>query len=318
MMNRHLLGLRELDAEEILGILERAEQLKYMDFGSLEGASPYGQSFAVNLFFENSTRTRFSFEVAQKRLGLNVLNFQESVSSTQKGESLYDTLKTLESMGVQAAVIRHRQNGILKQLESGLHLNLINAGIGNEEHPTQGLLDLLTIQQEFGRIDGLKVAIIGDLQHSRVLRSNYFGLTKLGAKVILSGPEEYKPLDQELLEGCTWLPIDDAIVEADVVMMLRIQLERHKEQALGISQTEYHQRFGLTEQRSRFMKKDAIIMHPAPFNRDVEIASSLIECSKSRIFKQVANGVAIRMAIMERALTPQLQPWQEGKLIPVL
>ncbi|GAA0359849.1 aspartate carbamoyltransferase catalytic subunit [Bacillus horti] len=301
-MNKHLLGLKDLGAEDLLSILKRAEQFTHSDQESHLNVVVHKGTFVTNLFFENSTRTRFSFEVAQKRLGLNVLNFQESVSSAQKGESLYDTLKTLESMGVKAAVIRHSQNGILKQLESGLNLNLVNAGIGNEEHPTQALLDMLTMKQEFGSLQGLKVAIIGDLQHSRVLRSNYYGLTKLGASLILSGPEEYKPVDQEILGGCTWLPMDDAIVEADVVMMLRIQLERHREQAVGISQTEYHQKYGLTEQRSKFMKKEAIIMHPAPFNRDVEIASSLIESPKSRIFKQVTNGVAIRMAVMERVL----------------
>jgi aspartate carbamoyltransferase catalytic subunit len=260
--------------------------------------------FVVNLFFENSTRTRFSFEVAEKRLGAHVLNFQESASSTQKGETIYDTIKTIESMGVEVAVIRHSQNGLLEDLQDRLELKLINAGIGNEEHPTQALLDILTMKQEFGTLQGLKVAIIGDLKHSRVASSNYHGLKKLGAEVILSGPDVYKPLDPELREGSTWLPIEDAIGEADAVMMLRIQYERHQDRGLELSQNEYHNKYGLTEDRARFMKKGAIIMHPAPFNRDVEIASSLIESPRSRIFKQVNNGVAVRMAVLERALLP--------------
>lgn len=294
-----LIAMKDLDADQLLRLLDRAQEF-------IENPYPYcdrlKHHFVVNLFFENSTRTRFSFEVAEKKLGANVLNFQDSSSSMNKGETLYDTLKTIESMGVGAAVIRHSQNGILLDLKEKLNIKLINAGTGNEEHPTQGLLDLLTMKQEFGKVKGLKVAIIGDLQHSRVARSNYLGLKTLGAEVILSGPEVYQPADLEMRKGCTWLPIDDAIGEADVVMMLRIQYERHQERGLVMSQSEYHQKYGLTEKRAKFMKKNGIIMHPAPVNRDVEIASSLVESSRSRILKQVHNGVAIRMAVLERAL----------------
>jgi aspartate carbamoyltransferase catalytic subunit len=296
-MKGHLLGLKDLDATEIQSILDKGQQYYEMD----QVPPILMNHFVANMFFENSTRTRFSFEVAERKLGANVLNFQESVSSTQKGETLYDTLKTLEAMGVETVVIRHAQNGILSQFVDRLEMNVINAGIGNEEHPTQALLDMLTMQQEFGAISRLKVAIIGDLKHSRVLRSNVYGLTKLGAQVIISGPEVYQPKEEEILKKCTWLPIDDAIGEADVVMMLRIQFERHQEQSLGMSQHEYHQAYGLTERRARFMKKEAIIMHPAPINRDVEIASTLVESSKSRILKQVQNGVYVRMAVLDRA-----------------
>jgi len=296
-----LIGLKHLEPLEIEQILLRAQE--FIDRPT-EGTEILKNRFVVNLFFENSTRTRFSFEVAEKRLGAHVLNFQEASSSTQKGETIYDTIKTIESMGVEAAVIRHAQNGLLEDLKDRLSIKLINAGIGNEEHPTQALLDMLTMYQEFGGINGLKVAIIGDLKHSRVASSNYYGLKKLGADVIFSGPDTYKPLDPELREGTTWLPIEDAICEADVVMMLRIQHERHQDRGLDISQNEYHNLYGLTEKRAKFMKKGAIIMHPAPFNRDVEIASSLIESPKSRIFKQVTNGVAVRMAVLEKALVP--------------
>lgn len=293
-----LIALKNLPVEEIKAILERAQEFIHHPN---DYADRLQHQFVVNLFFENSTRTRFSFEVAEKKLGANVLNFQDSSSSMSKGETLYDTLKTIEAMGVGAAVIRHSQNGILFDLKERLNIKLINAGTGTEEHPTQALLDILTMKQEFDKIEGLKVAIIGDLQHSRVARSNFYGLKKLGAEVILSGPQEYQPHDEEMRAGCTWLPIDDAIGEADVVMMLRIQVERHQERGLVMSQSEYHQRFGLTEKRAKFMKKNSIILHPAPVNRDVEIASSLVESPRSRILKQVKNGVAVRMAVLERA-----------------
>jgi aspartate carbamoyltransferase catalytic subunit len=307
-----LFGIRDLGVDELENLLQRAQE--YVDH-PLEYTDLLKNRFIANLFFENSTRTRFSFEVAEKKLGAYVLNFQESASSTQKGETMYDTIKTLESMGVEAAVIRHSQNGLLEDLKGRLNLKLINAGIGNEEHPTQALLDILTIKQEFGFIKGLKVAIIGDLKHSRVAASNYYGLKKLGAEVIFSGPEAYKPFDEEIRNGVLWLPIEDAIGEADVVMMIRIQHERHMDRGLEISQSEYHNKFGLTESRAKFMKKGAIIMHPAPFNRDVEIASSLVESPRSRIFKQVGNGVAARMAVLERALVPQRDAQKDGILI---
>ncbi len=295
----HLVDIKSLTADEIEYLLEQAQA--FLDY-PMEKRELLRDRFVVNLFFENSTRTRFSFEVAEKRLGAQVLNFQEASSSTQKGETIYDTIKTIESMGVEAAVIRHSQNGLLHDLKDRLSIKLINAGLGNEEHPTQALLDFLTMKQEFGSFKGLKVSIIGDLKHSRVANSNFYGLKKLGAEVIFSGPDAYKPRDEALRQGSTWLPVEDAIGEADVVMLLRIQYERHQERSLDMSQAEYHLKYGLTEQRARFMKKNSIIMHPAPFNRDVEIASSLIESPRSRIFKQVHNGVAVRMAVLERAL----------------
>ncbi|WP_202079934.1 aspartate carbamoyltransferase catalytic subunit [Caldalkalibacillus salinus] len=307
---RSLLGLRDVDAGDIDRLLTRAQEMQeYPD----DVQHLLSHTYVAHLFFENSTRTRFSFEVATKNLGAQVLHFQENVSSTQKGETFRDTLKTLEAMGVQAAVIRHAQNGILQEVSKGMDMRLINAGVGHEEHPTQALLDLLTMKQEFGHLRGLKVAIIGDLTHSRVLRSNVFALQKLGAHVLLAGPPNLKP-EEEILSRCQCVTVDEAIQAADVVMMLRIQFERHS-QTWSLGQEQYHQQYGLTVQRANRMQSHAIIMHPAPFNRDVEIASALVESPRSRIFKQVTNGVAVRMAVLERACTSTPSAEEHSKRI---
>jgi len=218
-------------------------------------------------------------------------------SSVQKGETLYDTLRTLEAIGVEAAVIRHPDDRYYDQLQEGLTLSVINAGDGSGDHPTQTLLDLLTIQEEFYVIQGLTVAIIGDLRHSRVARSNAALLKRMGANVILSGPPDWQNSE---FPG-TYLPIDEAIQQADVVNMLRIQHERHAV-SMGMTTEAYHQAYGLTLERERKMKKGSIIMHPAPINRGVEIDSSLVECERSRIFKQIENGVYVRMAVLNWAI----------------
>jgi len=302
---RHLTGIKDLSRNEIERMLQRA---------NFWAGQPGGQSdvlngtFVANLFFEPSTRTRFSFEVAQKRLGAHVLNFAAESSSTTKGESMDDTLRTLEAMGVQAAVIRTKENGLLQRLATQTGLHLINAGDGTNEHPTQCLLDLLTMQQHFGRIEGLRVAIIGDLRYSRVLGSHLHALPKLGAELILSGPPELMRPQEQLPAGVQVTALEEAIETADVVMMLRVQLERHEE-ALFTSQEEYHQQYGLTLERAERMKPGAVIMHPGPFNRGVEIASELVESERSLIFTQVANGVAVRMAVMESLLTEGERAW---------
>ncbi|MDQ0337581.1 aspartate carbamoyltransferase catalytic subunit [Caldalkalibacillus uzonensis] len=308
----HLTGIQHLDSSQLNMLLDTAQRMKESgeDYaGSLEGQC------VANLFFEPSTRTRFSFEVAEKRLGAHVLNFQESASSRQKGESMYDTLKTLAAIGVKAAVIRHSQNGLMDDLQERTGLALINAGTGNEEHPTQCLLDLLTIKQEFGCLRGLKVAIVGDIHHSRVARSNYYGLTKLGAKVYFAGPACLNQTGAGWVPRGCWYDFDELLEEMDVIMMLRIQHERH-EQTLAMSKDEYHQQYGLTEERARRMKRGAIIMHPAPVNRDVELASTLVEAPQSRIFKQMENGVYVRMAVLYHLLCPaaqrQEQPVNKG------
>lgn len=289
----NLLGIKELAPEDVLHLLTLAQRIKqnpdhYKD--ALKG------TFIANLFFEPSTRTRFSFEIAEKRLGAHVLNFQEEVSSRQKGESIWDTVKTMEALGVQGIVIRHWQNGLLDSLKS-CNLAVINAGIGHEEHPSQCLLDLFTMLEEFGHIQGLNVAIVGDVRHSRVARSNYYGLTKLGAQVYFAGPETLNLDEESWIPRDRWVEWDELIDQMDVLMMLRIQHERHQN-ALSLTKEEYHQHYGLTEERAKRLKPGAIIMHPGPVNRDVELASSLVESPRSRILKQMENGVYMRMAIL--------------------
>ena len=293
---KHLLGLRGMSASEIGSILDRAaywEQVPAKVTNQLPGR------FIANLFFENSTRTRFSFELAEKRLGAQVLNFSAAESSVQKGESIYDTVRTLESMGIDAGVIRLKPTGLLAELAQKVRVPLINAGDGNNEHPTQALLDLYTMRQHFGEIRGLTVSIIGDILHSRVARSNLWGLQALGAKVQFCAPEAMQAA--ELREHAPYVPMEEAL-RADVVMMLRVQLERH-EKGMIRSAEEYRERYGLTVERAGRMADHAIIMHPAPVNRNVEIDDELVECGKSKIFTQMGNGVPTRMAVIERALS---------------
>ncbi len=254
--------------------------------------------FIANLFFEPSTRTRFSFEVAEKKLGLQILQFEGETSSCRKGESLYDTVKTLEAVGANALVMRHPDKEYYEQLSAGLTIPIINAGDGCGHHPTQSLLDLLTIKQEFNRFEGLTIAIAGDLRHSRVARSNAEALSRLGANVVVTGPRVWMNGYDQIYPYVT---MDEAVKEVDVMMLLRIQHERHDE-AQGWRSENYHREFGLTLERERRMKPSSIIMHPAPVNRGVEVASELVECRRSRIFKQMTNGVFIRMAVLKRAL----------------
>ncbi|NLY56552.1 MAG: aspartate carbamoyltransferase catalytic subunit [Firmicutes bacterium] len=291
-MSNSLLGMAELTRDQINHLLERTR------FWQEHWQAPpqvLANRTIANLFFEPSTRTRFSFEMAAKRMGAHVLNFMESASSTTKGESLYDTVKTLEAMGFDAVVIRHKENGIVHSLASLVDVPLINAGTGTTEHPTQCLLDLYTISQHFGTVKGITVAIIGDILHSRVAMSHLAALPKMGARVIISGPRHLLPT--EVLGPIEFWPIDQAVAEADVVMMLRLQLERFSDLALSVDQ--YHRDYGLTEKRAKMMRPGAVIMHPGPVNRGVEIAGSLIECERSLINRQVANGVLTRMAILE-------------------
>lgn len=287
----NLLMMNELTNEEIIEILYDAQQYKLGN-----GWKPSNMMFVSNLFFEPSTRTRFSFEVAEKRLGLEVLNFSAEHSSVQKGETLYDTVKTLESIGANAVVIRHQEDHFFEDLIGKVSIPIINAGDGCGHHPTQSLLDLLTIQQEFGGFKDLTVSIHGDIKHSRVARSNAEVLTRLGAKVLFSGPKEWQ---DPLNNNGTYVEVEEAISQSDVVMLLRIQHERHEQKA---NAQNYLSQYGLTKEREKQMKKHAIIMHPAPVNRDVEIDGDLIECERSRIFKQMENGVFARMAVLKRAL----------------
>jgi aspartate carbamoyltransferase catalytic subunit len=288
----HLLTISDLTIEEIQNLLMEAQK-----FANGEKTSLERQTFVANLFFENSTRTRFSFEVAQKKLGLEVINLAVESSSIQKGETLYDTVKTLKAIGVEAVVIRHTEDEYFQEIEDA-GMPILNAGDGCGNHPTQCLLDLLTIKQEFGHFEGLKVAIVGDLRHSRVARSNAEALTRLGAEVYFSSPDEWK--DEKNQYG-TYKSLDELVEEVDVMMLLRVQHERHDSETNHIMEN-YLQKHGLTVEREAKMKPTSIIMHPAPFNRDVEIASEVVECERSRIFKQMENGVYVRMAVLKRAL----------------
>ncbi|MEW9698070.1 aspartate carbamoyltransferase catalytic subunit [Paenibacillus sp. SI8] len=293
---KHFLGLKGLSAGEITSILDRAaywEQYPTKVTNQLHG------KFVSNLFFENSTRTRFSFELAQKRLGADVLNFSAAESSVQKGESIYDTVKTLESMGIDAGVIRLKPVGVLAELAEKIKVPLINAGDGNNEHPTQALLDFYTMRKQFGTIKGLTVSIVGDILHSRVARSNLWGLIALGAKVQFCAPDNMQAPD--LAEFAPYVSFEEAL-KADVVMMLRVQLERH-DKGIIRSAEEYRAQYGLTVERASRMAPHAIIMHPAPVNRNVELDDELVEHEKSKIFTQIAHGVPIRMAVIERALS---------------
>jgi aspartate carbamoyltransferase catalytic subunit len=290
---KNLVKMSDLSVPEIHQLLDQARRFELGERWIAER-----DKFVANLFFENSTRTRLSFEVAEKRLGLQVINFEAESSSVQKGETLYDTVKTLEAIGADALVIRHTQDKYFDELIPYLNIPILNAGDGCGHHPTQSLLDLYTIRQEFGRFQGLKIVIVGDIVHSRVARSNAEALSRLGAEVMFSSPREWQ--DHGNSHG-NYVEMDRAIEKADVVMLLRIQHERHEEK-MGLTSWDYHNMYGLTEEREKQMKPGSIIMHPAPVNRNVEIADSLVECERSRIFTQMRNGVFVRMAVLKRAL----------------
>ncbi|RNB54705.1 aspartate carbamoyltransferase catalytic subunit [Brevibacillus gelatini] len=302
----HLIGLKDLSKQQIVQLLERAQH--WAERPGEQADILHGR-FVANLFFEASTRTRFSFEVAQKRLGAHVLNFIPETSSTVKGETVYDTIRTLEAMGVEAAVIRTKKEGLLQELAQSVDLKLVNAGDGTNEHPTQCLLDLLTMKQQFGMLEGLTVAIIGDLRHSRVLGSHLHAMPKLGMNLMLAGPPSMMPAQTP--QGVKVVGMEEAVQTADVVMMLRVQLERHAE-TLYVSKEEYHKSYGLTLERAKMMKPGAVIMHPAPVNRGVEIHTDLVECETSLIQKQVTNGVAARMAVLETLLKGSERKWESS------
>lgn len=297
-MNMHdLTTVEDFNEEDVLHKIHLAEEFK--NGKSVELVRPV---YAMNLFFENSTRTHTSFEMAENRLGMKLLEFEAQTSSVTKGESLLDTVKTIDAIQADIAVIRHPQNDYYKQLlDANLEISVINAGDGSGQHPSQSLLDMMTIYEEFQRFDGLKIAIAGDISHSRVARSNAMLLNKLGAKVYFAGPEEW--MAEDLEEYGTFLPIDELVDQVDVMMLLRIQRERIDENAvIQFQPHEYLQKYGLNFERAERMKPEAIIMHPAPVNRGIEIESSLVDGKRSRIFKQMTNGMYMRMAILTDVL----------------
>ena len=282
--------MEHLSNEEIMSILDRAQHFE-------NGKEPIlKRAYNVaNIFFEPSTRTKTSFEMAERRLGCTVIPFDAEFSSTTKGETLYDTVRTLEMIGIDAVVIRDKEDEYYNELLEGIGCAVINAGDGAGQHPSQCLLDLYTIRKEFGEFEGLNITIVGDISHSRVAKSNATALQRLGANIRFLCPPAWAG---DFEAAHSW---DEVLQDSDVIMLLRIQHERHSV-SKNFSKESYHEEYGLTVEREKLMKKNAIIMHPAPVNRDVEIADALVECERSRIFQQVRNGVYTRMAILETIL----------------
>lgn len=294
---KHLVTMETLSNEEVLGLIKRGIAFKN---GSADFALDR-QYFAANLFFESSTRTHKSFEVAEKKLGMDVIEFDAKTSSVNKGETLYDTILTMSALGVDICVVRHSQEDYYKQLIDSrtIQTAIVNGGDGSGQHPSQCLLDLMTIYEEFGHFDNLKVAIAGDITHSRVAKSNMQILKRLGAELYFAGPKEW--YSEEFDVYGKYVTIDEIVDEVDVLMLLRVQHERHDGDGC-FSKESYHGLHGLNQERYNRLKSSAIIMHPAPVNRDVEIADQLVEAPKSRIVAQMQNGVFVRMAIIEAIL----------------
>jgi len=297
VLGKDLVGLEFLSAEQIRLVLDTAEPFKEVSERAIKKVPALRGKTIVNLFFEASTRTRISFEFAEKRLSADTVNVAASGSSVSKGETLVDTARNLEAMRIDMVVIRHPSSGAAQFLASRIRSNVINAGDGKHEHPTQGLLDLLTLRDKFGKIEGLKVAICGDVLHSRVARSNLWGLLKLGAEVAFCGPYTLIPREFTQL-GVQLIPhIEDAIAWADALNVLRLQLER-MEAGFIPSLREYNRVFGVTRERLERAPKDLVILHPGPMNRGVEIDSDVADGPFSVILPQVTNGVAVRMAVL--------------------
>ena len=294
---KDLLGIAELEPAEIALVLDTAESFREVAQRPIKKVPTLRGKSVVNLFFEASTRTRSSFELAEKRLSADSINVSTSGSSISKGETLIDTALNLQAMAPDLVVIRHEHPGVPHMLARRIAAGVVNAGDGAHEHPTQALLDAFTIRRRKGRLAGLKVAIVGDVLHSRVLRSNVQLLTKMGAEVTVAGPRIMMPVAMETLGVKVCYSLDEAVEDADVVMMLRVQMERHSKRIFP-SVREYFKLFGLTAQRLERAKDDVIVMHPGPMNRGVEIASDVADGPYSVILEQVANGVAVRMAVL--------------------
>jgi aspartate carbamoyltransferase catalytic subunit len=294
---KHLLGLRELSAEEITYILDTAEGFEQISTRSVKKAPPLRGKVVVNLFFEDSTRTRNSFSLAANRLSADIIEFTKKTSSVSKGESLLDTARNLEALGIDILVVRHNAGGAPKFLSRNINACVVNAGDGFCEHPTQGLLDVYTIRKEKGTLEGLKIAIVGDIAHSRVARSDMWAMTKLGAEVILVGPPTLMPPQVSQLPVKVSYSLDEVIEKVDVINMLRIQFERLGGNPFP-SIREYSHYFGLTVERMKRAKPDILVMHPGPINRGLEIESEVADGCNSVILEQVTNGLAVRMAVL--------------------
>jgi aspartate carbamoyltransferase catalytic subunit len=297
LQRKDLIGLEDLSREEILAILGTAEAFRSVFDRPVRSVPIMRGKTVVNLFFEPSTRTRISFELAEKRLSADIVNFSAASSSLKKGETLRDTAQNIEAMKVDMIVMRHSSPGAAAYLARVLKARVINAGDGAHEHPTQGLLDIMTMSQRLGNLEGKKVTIIGDISHSRVARSNIYGLTKLGAEVTVCGPPTMVPGAMAKLGARVEHDLKRAVADADVLNILRIQLERQSQMVFP-SNREYSLLFGITDDVLRQTKPDCFVMHPGPMNRDVEISSEVADGPRQVILEQVTNGVAVRMAII--------------------
>lgn len=301
---RNIVTVKELSNEQVLDLIKSGQAFKRGQKADLEERA----RFATNMFFEDSTRTHTSFAVAEGRLGMNVIEMSPEHSSLKKGETLSDTFLTLDALGVDTLAVRHGEVDYYRPLlelqeASDLNIHLINGGDGSGQHPSQCLLDLMTIYEEFNHFDGLKVAIVGDLKHSRVARSNAQLLTQLGAEVYFSGPDYW--YEDSYSQYGPYVAMDDITEKVDVMMLLRVQHERHdanSDSERSFSKEEYHEKYGINEARYARMKDSAIICHPGPINRDVEFASSLVQAPKSRYVQQMHNGVFMRMAMLEAVM----------------
>jgi len=297
LSSRHLLGLENVPREDILKILDTSDSFLEVLERTIKKVPTLRGITVLNLFYEPSTRTRISFELAEKRLSADSINFTLSTSSARKGESLRDTVQNIEAMKIDMVVVRHSSPGVPYFLTQCMDSNIINAGDGAHEHPTQALLDLYTLRKKYGKIDGLRVVLIGDVKHSRVVRSNIFGLKTLGASVAVCGPATLLPTGVEEFGCDVYTDLDEATDGADVLNIMRIQMERQQAGLLP-SQREYTNLFGITKERLKRLNRNYTIMHPGPINRGVEVTSEVADSSKSVILDQVTNGQAVRMAVL--------------------
>ncbi|MBN1212378.1 MAG: aspartate carbamoyltransferase catalytic subunit [candidate division Zixibacteria bacterium] len=297
LSSRHLLGLEGVPAEDIQLILDTTESFREVLERRIKKLPTLRGITVLNLFYEPSTRTRISFELAEKRLSADTVNFSTSTSSVKKGESLRDTVQNIEAMKIDMAVVRHGSTGAPYFLTQCMDSNIINAGDGAHEHPTQALLDMYTIRKRYGKLNGLRVVLVGDVMHSRVIRSNIWGLKTMGASVALCGPSTLMPYEVEKFGCDAYTHLDEALEGADVVNIMRIQLER-QQAGLFPSQREYTKLFGINKERLKRLNKNYTIMHPGPMNRGVEISSEVADGDRSVILDQVTNGQAVRMAVL--------------------
>lgn len=297
LSSRHLIGLEGVPRDDIVAILDAAETFREVLDREIKKLPTLRGMTVLNLFYEASTRTRISFELAEKRLSADSINFTKATSSVSKGESLRDTVQNIEAMKIDMVVVRHASSGVPYYLTQCMDANVINAGDGTHEHPTQALLDMFTIRRKYRKLDGLRVVLVGDVMHSRVIRSNIWGLKTMGASVALCGPSTLIPYGAEIFGCDIYTNIDEALDGADVVNVMRIQLERQKS-GLFPSQREYTALFGINKDRLKRLNRNYTIMHPGPMNRGVEISTDVADGDQSVILEQVTNGVAVRMAVL--------------------